>query len=76
MGTQKHDEEAKAAVSEGIYATCIDTRLSIILALGKGVEVLGGFAGGEFLAGFAGSGFAGGEVVRGDNLKPLTELLE
>ena len=61
-------EQAKTELGEKRHRLCFP--------LGKRVEVLGGFAGGEFLAGFAGSGFAGGEVVAMDNLKPLTELLE
>ena len=41
-----------------------------ILAFDERVGVLGGFAGGEV------EGAVGGEAVRGDNLKPLTELVE
>ena len=59
-----------------------------ILPFDKRVGVLGGFAGGEVErlvgGGAVGGGAVGGEVggavggeaVRGDNLKPLTELLE
>ena len=46
-----------------------------LLPFDKRVGVLGGFAGGE-VEGAVGGGAVGGEAVRGDNLKPLTELIE
>ena len=75
MGAPKSVEQG-ASYSEGYIRYPHGLWLLMpLLPFDKRVGVLGGFAGGE-VEGAVGGGAVGGEAVRGDNLKPLTELIE